>query len=475
MQSLPTTLSSVALHQATADDQTKPAGSPAPIKTMHPPRLLLVNPIHYLQGRRQRGWSGNRFLPPLSLGYVAALTPQDWRIRIVDENAGQDATHIRDFTPDLVGITSYTATVPRAYHLAAHFRALGTPVVIGGCHATAMPAETIQYADAAFVGQAEGAWPRLVQDFLNGQLGSVYDGGSPPLDNLPLPRRDLYPKRYVFDSVLTSKGCPNRCEFCSVWKMYGARYLTRPVPEVVDELEQIRSRHLFFVDDNVTANPARATELFSEMTRRGLRKRFAIQASLEVGQDVRLLRSLRRAGCFLILVGIESLDEETLQKLRKSSNLKVGVKHFGDAISRIHEHGMAVSASIIFGNDGDTPETFRSVESFVNKAGIDSPVYTILTPLPGTDLWDRLQAQSRVRPFHLPDDYAYFDTHHVTFEPRAISAEALLEANRQAVRRATSRGRLLRSIWSTWRRTGSVVSSLASFQNSRWMRLDARL
>ncbi len=437
-------------------------------------RLLLINPIQQIRGQRQRGWNGNRSVPPLNLAYVAALTPADWEIRIVDENGGQDAKSCAAFEPDLVGISSYTATIPRAYELAHHFRSLGIPVVIGGYHASVLPEEVTQYADVAFVGQAEGAWPRLLDDLGHGQLQPIYDGGTPPLDGLPLPRRDLYPHRYHFDAVLTSKGCPYRCEFCSVWKLYGRRYLLRPVDEVLDEIALIPARHFFFVDDNLTADPQRAIALCKGMVERQLKKRFAIQASLEMGQNEELLRWLHRAGCFLVFVGIESLQESTLQRLRKVANLKVGVAHFAELIARIQSHGMAVSAGIIFGNDEDTLATFHDLESFVARSGVDSPVYTILTPLPGTDLWQRLENEGRLVAQDLPDGYAYFDAHHVTYQPMRVSARELLAAKYHAVRRATSGSALLRGLWRTWRRTHSLLAAVASFQNNRWAAINAR-
>jgi radical SAM superfamily enzyme YgiQ (UPF0313 family) len=436
-------------------------------------RLLLVNPIQWLEGRRQRGWNGHRFVPPLNLAYVAALTPDNWTIRLVDENAGHDATQIAGFAPDLVGISSYTATTPRAYQLAGHFREQGVPVVIGGSHASALPHEVARYANVAFVGQAEGAWPQLVDDFEHGRLRHIYDGGTPPLDRLPLPRRDLYPHRYRFATVLTSKGCPYRCEFCSVWKMYRQHYYMRPVNQVLDELAQIEAGYIFFVDDNLTVNSRRTIELCRGMVEQGLDKHFAIQASLEVGQDEELLGWLRRAGCFLVFVGIESVDECTLQHIRKASNLKVGVSHYQEMIARIQAHGMAVSAGIIFGNDNDTLETFRELETFVAKSGIDSPVYTILTPLPGTDLWARLEAEGRLRMDGLPESYTYCDAHHVTFEPLRVTADELLAANREVARRATTVPALVRGTWQTWRRTGSLLAALASFQNNRWVCINA--
>jgi radical SAM superfamily enzyme YgiQ (UPF0313 family) len=439
---------------------------------MRRPRLLLINPIQWLGGRRQRGWNGNRALPPLPLGYVAAQTPDDWEIRIIDENVKHYVPQADGFRPDLVGLTSYTTNIPRAYELAAHFRDQDIPVVIGGYHASAVPEEVLRFADAAFVGQAAGAWSQLLEDFQEGNLQPIYEGGIHAAAHLPLPRRDLYPHRYLFDAVMTSHGCPYRCEFCSVWKAHKKRYTTRPPAEVLDELEQIKARRIFFVDDNLTIHRNHAIELCRGMVERGLRKRFAMQASLEAGQDEELLGWLARAGCFLVCVGIESVDEATLHALRKASNLKVGVQRFGEAIARFQAHGIAVTASIIFGHDGDTEESFRELESFVNTGGVDSPVYTILTPLPGTDLWERLEAEGRLRPRDVPADYTYFDMHHVTYRPLQITAEQLLAANRRAVRRATSARALVGGLWRTWRRTGSTLGALAAMQNSYWARLN---
>jgi radical SAM superfamily enzyme YgiQ (UPF0313 family) len=437
------------------------------------PRLLLINPTQWIAGRRQRGWTGTRSVPPLHLAYVAALTPDPWEIRIVDENVRQCVVGTGNWRPDLVGITSYTCNAPRAYELAAQFRDRGIPVVLGGSHASAVPEEVLRYADVAFVGQAEGAWRQLLLDFARADLQAIYDGGVHSLAHLPLPRRDLYPHRYLVEAVVTSLGCPYRCEFCSVWKTSRGRYLLRPVAEVLDELEQIGTRTLFFVDDNLTVDPKRTIELCTGMVERGLEKRFAMMASLEAGQDEELLDWLARAGCFLVCIGIESLDETTLQRLRKASNLKVGIQQYREVIARFQAHGIAVTASIIFGHDTDTQSTFREIEAFVRTAGIDSAVYTILTPLPGTDLWTRLEAEGRLLYHGFPGDYAYFDVHHVTFQPAQLAAGELLAAKRGAVRRATSIPALLEGAWRTWRRTDSPLGAVASMQNRIWARFNA--
>ncbi|MHB0875752.1 MAG: B12-binding domain-containing radical SAM protein [Anaerolineae bacterium] len=434
------------------------------------PTLLLINPIQRLDRRRQRGWNGNRYVPPLGLGYVAALTPPGWEVRIVDENAGDDAGIVAGRLPSLVGITSYTPTIPRAYELAAAYRRQGVPVVIGGCHASALPQEVLDHADCAFVGQAEGAWPRLVADLEAGRLQPLYDGGNPPLTDMPLPRRDLYPRRYLFDAVLTSKGCPYRCEFCSVWRANGQRYLARPVEEVIAELQQTRASRIFFVDDNFTVDVERATELCRRMAESRLHKRFAIQTSLDVGEHPELLHWLRAAGCFLVFVGIESVHEESLRQIRKAANLRVGVARYAEMVRRIQAHGMAVSAGVIFGTDAETPESQTALERFVLQTHIDSPVYTILTPTPGTDLWERLESEGRLRVGPLPEGYGRLDAHHVAFEPASMTAGDLAAANRAAVLRATSPSALLGGAWGTLVRTHNWLAALAALRNNLWAR-----
>jgi radical SAM superfamily enzyme YgiQ (UPF0313 family) len=210
------------------------------------------------------------------------------------------------------------------------------------------------------------------------------------------------------------------------------------------------------------------------MVERRLDKRFAIMASLEAGLNGELLQWLQRAGCFLACVGLEAIEEDTLRCVRKAANLKVGIEHYGQAIAGFHAHGMAVLASLIFGHDTDSPETYRQLERFVTEEGIDSPVYTILTPLPGTDLWERLEAEGRLGGWRLPQDYACFDMHHALFEPRGVTAQEMLAAKEAAVRRSTSVPALLAGLWRTWRRTGSPLAAWAACQNSLWARVNMR-
>jgi len=244
----------------------------------------------------------------------------------------------------------------------------------------------------------------------------------------------------------------------------------RPVADVVAELRQMRSRRVFFVDDNFAVDAECAVELCRAIVEPGLRLRFAIQTSLEVGSHAELLRWLQRAGCFMAPVGIESVEEEALREVRKARNLRLGVARYGALVRSIQAHGMAVSAGIVFGADAEGPESHAAVEQFVREARVDSPVYTILTPMPGTDLWDRLGAEGRLDTGPLPENYARLDAHHVAFVPKRLSAVELAEANRAAVRRATTPWQLCTGAVRTLWRTRNLLAALASLRNNLWAR-----
>ena len=231
-------------------------------------KLLLVNPVN----PARTGLTVNRSsrFPPIGLGIVAALTPADWGVELADENWAA-VLSIRE--ADLVGITAFTASVNRAYEIAATYRARGTPVVMGGIHASMRPDEALRFVDAVVIGEAEGVWPQVVADFEAGRLQRTYQGGWPELAGIRPPRRDLFHPDYRFASVQTSRGCPMDCEFCSVTAFNGRRYRRRPVQEVLSELESIPQKLIFFVDDNIIGygRPSReqAKELFRGMVSAG--------------------------------------------------------------------------------------------------------------------------------------------------------------------------------------------------------------
>jgi len=390
-------------------------------------------------------------------------------VRIVDEVA-EDLPG--DLEPDLVALTSLTITVPRAYEIARHFRQRGVPVVLGGVHATLVPDEAQQYVDIVYQGEAESSWPAVIADFEAGKLKPRYNGGATTIEadgpslrsghayqlqGLPMPRRSAYSRSYLLQLVSASRGCVYRCEFCTLWKLEGGRYRVRPPLEVVEELALTTRRPILFTDENVFINREWALTLFREIGRRRLRRSFAVQASLDIAGDDEMLVALKESGCMTVLVGLESLNEESLRLMRKGVNLKIGVSHYAESIQRMHDRGLAVSGTFIFGYDGDGPDIFRQTADFVVETGLDIAHFGLLTPTPGTDLYDRLARQDRLLYTHFPEDYSRYDLRTAVFRPARMTPEELEEGLAWAAQAVGSLGVTMRRTWRTWRATGSLL------------------
>jgi radical SAM superfamily enzyme YgiQ (UPF0313 family) len=426
------------------------------------PRLLLINPAMRPASNGQ-GVAGAATMEPLGLAYVAALTPSHWQIRLVDELAGDDPLCPDGFQPDLVGISSLSPTAPRAYELAAHWRRRGVPVVLGGMHATLCPEEAAAYVDCVFKGEAEGAWPELIADFEAGALRPLYDGGASDLARSPLPRRDLYRRSYRVALVSASRGCRYRCEFCAVWRFGQGRLRTRPVEAVLAELAQGRRGYVtLFTDDNICADREYSLALFRAIAERGLRRRYAVQASLNIADDDELLAALKAAGCFVIMVGLESVNEATLRAMRKGVNLSVGVERYQEKIERLHARGLMVAATFILGGDGDGPDIFARTAEFVLKAGVDLAHFGLLMPTPGTDLFERLRGEGRLLYTDFPKDYARLDLNSAQFIPSGMTTEDAERGLRAATRAISAWPVALRRALRTWRATANPAAAAIS-------------
>jgi radical SAM superfamily enzyme YgiQ (UPF0313 family) len=215
-------------------------------------RLYLINPSNPLVSIvkvRESRWNRYRVWKPLSLMVLAGMTSPEWEVTIVDENLGASSNPAMP-PPDLVGITAFTSQANRAYEVAAHFRRLGIPVVMGGIHATMCLDEAMERVDSVVTGEAEAVWPQVLEDARHGNMKRRYDGGLAKIDDLPLARHDLLPTEYAFGAIQTTRGCPLNCTFCSVTAFNGARYRQRPIPDVVREFRLIRERRVLVVDDN---------------------------------------------------------------------------------------------------------------------------------------------------------------------------------------------------------------------------------
>ena len=428
--------------------------------------LVLVNPVNPVRTGLTVNKS-SRF-PPIGLGIVAALTPEQWGVELVDENWEPFAYR----EADLVGITAFTASANRAYEIAAAYRERGVPVVMGGIHASMRADEALRFVDAVVVGEAEAAWPQVVADAEAGRLQRVYRGEWAGLAGLPHPRRDLFHPGYMFASVQTSRGCPMDCEFCSVTAFNGRRYRRRPPEEVLDELETIPQKMLFFVDDNVIGygreSREQALAVFRGMVERKLDKWWFCQASLNLADPANeeVLHWAGRAGCKMVFLGLEAEEVDALAEVNKRLNLQRGVESYEEAFRRIHRAGIAVLGAFIFGMDSDTPEKLRHRAEYMVRSGIDVMQRTHLTPLPGTRLFDQLRDEGRLLYTDFPRDWDRYDMGEVTHQPRSMTPETLAQVMGESGRRAYAWPVLVRKAVRTLWETRNPMAAMFAWQSN---------
>ena len=425
-------------------------------------KLVLVNPVN----PRKTGLTVNvssRF-PPLGLALVAALTPPDWEVRIIDENFEQ--FHYTD--AELVGLTAFTASATRAYEIAGTYREKGVPTVLGGIHASMRPEEALHYVDAVVVGEAESVWGNLISDFENGHMQKIYQGDRLDLTRMPHPRRDLFNPGYMFGSIQTARGCPMDCEFCSVSAFNGRKYRQRPVEDVLNELETINRKRVFFVDDNIIGYGKKAEEraiaLFKGMIERGIEKDWFCQASMNFGDNDEVLKYAAESGCRMVFLGVEAESAGALQEINKSLNIQV--KSYEETFRRINDYGIAVLGAFIYGIDTDTPETLDHRTSYILKSGVDVMQITYLTPLPGTRLFEKLQKENRLLYTNFPADWDHYDMTEVTHVPRLMNAEDLTRAMERASCTLYNRWSIYRKFLKTWRKTKSFTTAMWAYTSN---------
>jgi radical SAM superfamily enzyme YgiQ (UPF0313 family) len=371
------------------------------------------------RGRKKaRGISGRAFqVPPLALGILAELTPPQYSIELVDENL-RDV----DFSdvPDLVAVTCLTASAPRAYEISRRFRELGAKVVLGGIHPSAVPLEAAEHSDCVAIGEAEGVWPRLLEDFRTGQMKRFYKGKKPSPSQIAVPKRDIFNAQGYFlkGTVQTSRGCPLGCDFCSVQRFFGRKFRFRSVASVVEEVRALATKFVTFVDDNIAGSYPYAKELFAGLT--PLNVKWICQAPISIGKDLDFLKLMHKAGCRGVFIGFESIMPDCLREVGKSVNI---VDKFGDYIKRIHDTGISIEGAFIFGFDHDDKGIFDRTLDFIHKAKIDFAQFGILTPFPGTKLYQRLRREKRI----VSTDWEKYDITKAVFKPAGMSIEDLNE------------------------------------------------
>lgn len=409
-------------------------------------RLLLISPIapNSLVGK------GFYFrMPVLSLLKITALTPSSWDVTIVDEKI--EPLNLQA-EADLVGITTMTATAKRAYEIADAFRQRGIKVIMGGMHVSSLPDEALNHCDCVVMGEAEGQWPKVLNDFENGHLQKLYshDGQWPSLAGQPLANWELYrPKGYLpVHFIETTRGCPWDCEFCSVTSAFGGKYRTRPLEEVMTELHQLRPftgrfqlpNCVFFIDDNIFGNRAYAKELFARVAE--LKINWFSHASINIANDPELLKLCQQSGCKALLIGFETLSPKTMHSIGKKPNHP---EHYLEIVRRIHDYGVGIDASFVFGFDDDEEGVFDRTLDFVHQAKIEIPYYSILTPYPGTRFFKRMLEEKRL----LSTDWSLFDTSHVVYKPKLLSPDQLLDGYFRMLKDSFTWNSMFKRLWGT--------------------------
>lgn len=415
-------------------------------------KLLLVNPKRTELGGLTRDESIR--MMPLALGIIAALTPENWEVELIDEN--YELFNLA--AADIVGITSFTANAPRAYEIAQICRSRSIYTVMGGVHATMCPDEALQFFDTVVIGEAENIWCRLLNDFEEGKPARRYEGELADIKTIPFVRREIFKKYpYVYDLVQTSRGCPMGCDFCSVTQMCGKTYRERDIEDVLDELEQTNRSLLFFVDDNLINQKKgaqeRAIRLFKGMVDRKMNKKWLSQAALNFADNDEVLYWARKSGCIMILLGVEAEKDEALKDMKKNLNLKKGVQSYEPIFRKVHKHGIGILASMIFGMESDTLQDLYARRDFIRNSSVDSYQVTILTPLPGTALYNRMKENKRIEADNYPEDWRLYDgTKAVLALPHLSTnqiADAMKEIWLSLYSKEPVRRRLFRSLWHT--------------------------
>ena len=372
---------------------------------------------------------------PLTLPYLAAFVPPDIQVTLCYMGQTPVEVHFgKDF--DLVAVSSLTTHAGTAFHIADRFREQGRKVVMGGIHATMSPDRALLHCDAVAVGEAEQLWPRILGDAANNQLKKIYRNEKlPDLNGIPCPRYDLLDlgakAKKVFFPVLTSKGCPNRCEYCFIPEIFGGRLRNRPVEEVIRDIrfivEVMKARRVAFVDDNIVGNRKAARELFREMI--PLRVAWSGECTLDIAGDHELLDLAARSGCRQLSVGLESTNRESLLEAGKKCNV---VERYPDQIRGIQKKRILLVANVMFGFDHDTEETLLETARSLIRWKVHLIAPFILRPIVGTRLFKRLEQEGRLLP-EAAGEHTRTDV--ATFVPKNMTTEQLEKAFREVTLR----------------------------------------
>ena len=385
------------------------------------PKILFIQPTQYAMTKNgeNKGLCKQKIihLPGLVFPLLSAITPNHWSVEVKLEVV-DDIDFDADV--DLVGIGTMGYATYRGIEIAQEFRKRGKKIVMGGYMASLAPQEILKYVDSVIIGDAEISYPLMLRDFeRTGKLKGIYDNPIDDLKGLPIPDYELLTAKPIGNllPVQAGRGCSHNCTFCSIACMYKGRYLCRPIHEVVRDIQRIKDlgfKRFYLLDDNIVSNPKYLAELCRELE--PLKMKWATQCDINLARNTRLLEKVVRAGAYLISFGLEGITQEGLDALNKSW---MKVRDHQKLIKTLADAGIMVSSEMMLGTDGDTEQSIKATRKFLDRAKIPLPRFYILTPTPGTALFDEYRNNNRL----LTEDFTQYTGARCVHTPTKISPE----------------------------------------------------
>lgn len=364
--------------------------------------------------------------PETTLPAVAASIPSGNEIRILHESF-EDIDYSIKY--DLVGITCFTLFALQAYEIADNFRNLGIPVVLGGHHPSALPKEAEQHADSVVIGEAEYIFPVLLKDLKRGKLKTFYKSNKPvKAEDIPALRRNLMRIPTLSQGIKITRGCPYKCSFCSITYFFNHNYRKRPIPDVIKEIKSLPNKYMYIHDANLTVDLEYSKDLFRTMIKEKVNKTWSGNGNIYMlGKDEEFLDLARKSGCLSWTIGFESIMQKSLNGVNKNENR---VRNYSKWIKKIKKYGMGIFGLFIFGFDYDTPDIFDATIEALDHLKIDAAEFNILTPLPGTPLFEKMKKEDRI----LTYDWSKYSQTEVVFQPKNMDPGELYNGTRKVAK-----------------------------------------
>ncbi|MCK5055119.1 MAG: radical SAM protein [Candidatus Aminicenantes bacterium] len=385
--------------------------------------IQLIKPSHLDEDNKTAKYK-KALLPPLALAIIDRLTPGRHRVKIVDDLV-EDVDFSRSY--DLVGITVMTAQADRAYRIADRFRKMGVKVILGGVHPTVLPHEAKEHADSVVIGEAEGLWEQVLADFEGNNYKEFYRDSTPPdLGKLIIPKWDnVNMKPYIKRlgsklptmPLFSTRGCLFNCKFCSANKVFGNTFRKKPISNFLKEIDASKARFFFFLDDGIASDIDYTRELFKALIPKKIV--WTLQISTNILKSPDLIELAGQAGCNSLLFGIESLNKKNLNSVNKGFNHP---EAYEELFSRVRKAGIIPCPTFIFGFDEDTPGQFELTMDFLKKNKMETALFGILTPFPGTALYEEFDEAGRI----LTKNWSRYDLAHLVFQPKNFTNDEFL-------------------------------------------------